>query len=82
MHPIEMHHYVSLTPDGMYHVQNMAGALVGQHHVHSQRGFGKWKRNISKKYIHIDKADSCECGLEPGYVREYDGRVWFNESLK
>jgi hypothetical protein len=77
-----MHHYVSLTPDGLYHVQNMAGTLIGQHHVHSEEGFGKWKKPIDKKYIHTEKAEFCACGLGAGSVKEYDGRIWFNDKYK
>jgi hypothetical protein len=78
----EMHHYVSLTLDRLYHVQNMAGAMIGQHHVHSHDGFRKWKKKINKKYLHMEKAEFCACGLEPGYVKEYDGRIWFNEDFE
>jgi len=78
----EMHHYVGLTPDGLYHVQNMVGPFEGQHHVHTEAGYRKWKKGIDKKRIHAGETDSCMCGLEPGYIRDCDGRVWFNEKYK
>jgi hypothetical protein len=75
----EMHHYVTVTPGGQYHVQNMVGSMIGQHHVHSEQGFRKWKRKIDKKYIHLERGEFCVCGLGPGYVKEFDGRVWLNK---
>ncbi len=78
----EMRHYVALTPDGQYHVQNVVGAFPGQHHVHSEQGYMKWKRSINRKYLHEEIAEFCPCGLEPGYVKEHDGRVWLNEEYK
>ena len=78
----EMRHYVGVTPDGLYHVQNMVGPYFGQHHVHTEKGYITWKKKIDKKYIHFEEADFCVCGLQPGYVKEYDGRVWFNEKFK
>jgi hypothetical protein len=80
--PWEMHHYVSLTPDGLYHVQNMLGVMIGQHHVHTEQDYNSWKKGIDKKYIHLEKAEFCPCGLEAGYVKEFDGRVWFNGKPK
>jgi len=77
-----MRHYVALTPDGLYHVQNMIGAMIGQHHVHTEKGYKEWKKDIDKKYLHLEKAEFCACGLEPGYVKDHDGRVWFNEKFK
>jgi hypothetical protein len=77
-----MQHYVALTPDGLYHVQNMIGVMVGQHHIHTEKGYQEWKKAIDKKYIHEEIAEFCPCGLEPGYVKEHDGRVWFNEKFK
>jgi len=80
--PFVMRHYVAITPDGLYHVQNMIGAMVGQHHVHTEKGYKMWNNGIDKKYLHLEKAEFCPCGLEPGYVKEFDGRVWFNEKFK
>lgn len=81
-HLPDMRHYVALTPDGMYHVQNIVGTMIGQHHVHTEQGYMKWKKGIDKKYLRIENAEFCPCGLEPGYVKEYDGRVWLNEKYK
>ncbi|MGD0919926.1 MAG: hypothetical protein ABSB22_26100 [Thermodesulfobacteriota bacterium] len=77
-----MRHYVALTPDGLYHVQNMVGAMIGQHHVHTEKGYKEWKKDIDKKYFHLETGEFCACGLEPGYVKDHDGRVWFNEKFK
>ena len=77
-----MRHYVALTPDGLYHVQNMIGTMIGQHHVHIEKGYKEWKKDIDKEYLHLEKAEFCACGLEPGYVKDHDGRVWFNEKFK
>ena len=77
-----MRHYVALTQDGLYHVQNMVGAMIGQHHVHTEKGYKEWKKDIDKKYLHLEKTEFCACGLETGYVKEHDGRVWFNEKFK
>ena len=85
-HPIpvsaEMHHYVGLTPDGLYHVQNMVGPYEGQHHVHTEAGYKKWKRGIDKKRIHLEEAESCACGLESGYIKSSDGTVCFDEKYR
>ncbi len=80
--PTEMHHYVSLTPDGFYHVENMVGAMAGQHHVHSGQSYRKWKKGIGREYLHFEKAEFCACGLGPGYVKEFNGDVWFNEEFE
>jgi hypothetical protein len=62
----EMYHYVALTPDGLYHIQNIVGTMIGQHHVHSEQGYVKWKEHIDKKYLLMERVESCPCGLEPG----------------
>jgi len=72
-----MRHYVTLTPDGLYHVENIVGPYPGQHHIHTEQGYRRWRSNIDKKYIHLEEGELCVCGLEPGYVLEYDGRVWY-----
>jgi hypothetical protein len=77
-----MRHYVALTPDGLYHVQNVVGAMPGQHHIHSEQGYIKWKKNIDKKYIQEEIAEFCPCGLESGHVKEHDGGACFNEKYK
>ena len=77
-----MQHHVALTPDGLYHVQNMIGAMIGQHHVHTEKGYKEWKKDIDKKYLHMEKAEFCACGLEPGYVKDHDSRIWFKEKFK
>ena len=75
---IEMHFYVTKTPDGLIHVQNFIRGLRGQHHIHNEDSFKRWKKDIDPKYIHVSEG-SCDCGLKLGQVREYDGHVWFND---
>jgi hypothetical protein len=77
-----MRHYVALTPDGLYHVQNMVGTMIGQHHVHSENGYKEWKSKVDEKDIHLEESEFCPCGLEAGYVKEFDGRVWFNKKYR
>jgi hypothetical protein len=79
---IPMHHYASRTSDGLYHVQNMLGPYAGQHHVHTEKGYREWSKKLNKRYLHIEDAESCPCGLKPGYVREHDGRVWFKKEFE
>jgi len=78
----EMHFYITKTEDGLIHVQNYIrgiGGGIGQHHVHNEDSFKRWKKDIDPKYLHISKEKTCNCGLKLGYVREYDGHVWFND---
>ena len=78
-----MRHYVALTPDGLYHVQNMIGAMIGQHHVHTEKGYKEVEEGHRQEVHSLEEmAEFCACGLEPGYVKEHDGRVWFNEKFK
>lgn len=72
-----MRHHVTRTPDGKYHVQNVVMGHYGQHHVHTKSGFEKWVREtkINKDDLTITDG-SCECGISPSHVREYDGQVW------
>jgi hypothetical protein len=77
-----MHHYASRTSDGLYHVQNMLGPYPGQHHVHTEKGYIQWSKKVDKKYLHLEDAESCPCGLKPGYVREHEGRVRLNSEFE
>lgn len=63
----EMHHYVTICQDGTYHVQNMAGTMLGQHHVHDRQGYEIWFNNprIDKEHVHKTEGD-CKCGLKAG----------------
>ena len=78
---IEMHYYVTIAPTKEVHIQNMVMNMAGEHHIHSWKGFFKWKRNIDRKFIHI-KNGECDCGLKIGDVKEYDGKVWHNEKFR
>jgi len=80
MWDLTMRFYVTETPDGLIHVQNVIGPFLGQHHVHTKEGYEKWKRSgkIKKKNIIYQKGE-CNCGLKPSQVREYDGHVWTSD---
>lgn len=78
----EMHFYVTKTPNGLYHVQNYVMGMRGQHHIHDEESFKRWRKGIDQKFIHVSNG-SCDCGLtKSGQVREYDGREWFNERFE
>lgn len=66
----EMHFYVTITKNKLYHVQNAIMGMMGQHHVHDKEGFEDWKKagGIEEQYIHISKGQ-CNCGLKEGQVR-------------
>jgi hypothetical protein len=76
------HHYAGRTPDGLYHAQNTLGPYAGQHHVHTEKGYLQWSKEIDKRYLHLGDMTACPCELEPGYVREHDGTVWFNKEFE
>jgi len=77
-----MHFYATKTPNGLYHVQNFVGGLRGQHHVHNEASFQKWKAQIDPENLKITEG-TCNCGLaESGQVREYDGREWSNDTFE
>ena len=75
---------VKRNKDGTVHVQNivlhMGIIYKGQHHVHTEEGFRKWlEENKIDKDSLIYLEGECDCGLKAGYVKEYDGKVWFDE---
>lgn len=75
-----MHFYVTQTPDGLYHVQNMVMGMSGQHHVHMKKGFNHWKADLEPGDISYTKG-VCDCGLKPGWVRDHDGPTHYNPDL-
>jgi len=77
-----MFHYATETPDGLIHVQNYVMGLSGQHHVHTKEGFRAWLKiaKVRKRDVSIRKG-SCNCGLKPSEVREYDGRKWKSDDF-
>jgi hypothetical protein len=77
----EMRFYITKTRDGFYHVQNVVGTFFGQHHVHTEKGFKKWSRNISKKNLIKQGNGSCDCCLSAGEVKSHDGHVTFNSNF-
>ena len=76
--PTKMVHYVTKTPDGLYHVQNMVVpmAMKGQHHVHTEKGFNNWVEEvgIAEDNLRISEGN-CGCGLIASQVRDHHGRV-------
>lgn len=78
----QMDFFVSHLPDGTYHVQDKTGPHFGQHHVHSKEGFERWekKRKLGGA-ISIGVAPNCDCGLAVGFVKECNGKVWFNAAF-
>lgn len=65
----KMTHYISRSADGLVHVTNAAGGMVGQHHVHTEKEFGKWAEGIeASAIVEMDKA-KCNCGLKAGEVK-------------
>lgn len=77
----EMHHFAQKGRDGNIHVQNMVAGMFGQHHVHTKRGFGRWRKEVGAT-VKWEGPGPCNCGLKPGQVREYDGHVWSNPQFK
>jgi len=73
---IRMSHYVTITEDGSYHVQNAVMGMFGQHHVHTKKDFNDWvrKNKIAKEDIIYlnDCVDGhkCDCGLKPGESKD------------
>lgn len=63
---------VTITPDGLYHVQNGVAGMLGQHHVHSKEGFEAWRKPDDD--IRMGEG-ACACGLGDGDVRDHTGRV-------
>ena len=61
---------VTHTPDGLYHCQNYIYGLPGQHFVTAEVPDDR-PTDVSE--------GTCDCGLELGQCREYDGRVWKKE---
>ena len=74
----EMRFYFFKTKDGLYHVQNAVAGLLGQHHVHTEKGFKKWSKNIPKKNLINQGKGTCDCGLSAGDVKSHEGHVTFN----
>jgi len=82
MMSLRMIHCAIETPDGLIHVQNYVMGLRGQHHVHTKDGFKAWLKiaNLHKRDVSIQKG-SCDCGLTPSEVKEYDGRKWKSDKF-
>lgn len=76
-----MHHFATIYDNGTVHVQNCVAGMDGQHHVHTLKGYRKWKKDVGGRNAIDTKAKPgamCDCGLAPGQMREYDGKVWEN----
>lgn len=76
MMEIRMRHYVTVTKDGLYHVQNAVMGHFGQHHVHTKRDFEAWvkKNKIAQEDIIMMEGcvngNECNCGLKAGEVKD------------
>ncbi len=64
--------YTSQDREGNIHVQNAAAGALGQHHVHSPAGFARWRKPGDSIQ---DVGGHCDCGLIPGQVKGYEGKV-------
>lgn len=74
---------VSKTGDNLIHVQNIVGGHEGQHHVHSEKGFEKWRKESVPKGIEIKiEPRACPCGLTVGQVKEINGKTWLNANFE
>lgn len=78
----EMHFYVWRSRDDTYHVQNIVMGHLGQHHVHSERSYRRWAKKVDRRLIHYMGEKECDCNLKPGYIREYDGAVWYKPEFE
>ena len=74
-----MHFYVTITPNGAYHVQNAVAGLLGQHHVHSKAGFERWRQPSDDL---VESYGDCDCGLQVSQVRDHTGHVWNNPNFE
>lgn len=82
MMTIRMTYHVTITEDGFYHVQNVVMGHLGQHHVHTKKGYEFWLKNINNKEdIKVSKG-KCNCDLNAGDVREYDGHIWHKQEFE
>ena len=75
---LTMMHYVTETPDGLLHVTNAVGGMIGQHHVHTPESFDGWMGGRPDLGIgpvdpsNIEReAGTCSCGLESGEMRDH-----------
>jgi len=80
-HLISMSFYVSKDKNGNIHVQNAIMGHLGQHHVHTPKGFKKWAKDIDKEDIH-NLDGLCDCGLILGQVKDHEGNVSYNSDFK
>ena len=80
---IDMRFAVDITPDGLYHVTNMVRGMKGQHHVHTEESYDRWKAqgNISDDRIMISEG-TCNCDMKAGAVEEYDGHRWHSDRFE
>ena len=78
----DMHHTATIYDDGTVHVQNTIMGMSGQHHVHTLKGYRRWKKDVTHardtEETKATPGARCNCGLVSGQTREYDGKVWEN----
>jgi hypothetical protein len=75
-----MKFYVYRNEDGTIHVQNVLMGHFGQHHVHNEDGFNKWKEGVLASAIEVMEG-CCNCDLKPSQVRNHTGKVWTNDKF-
>ncbi|KKK66917.1 hypothetical protein LCGC14_2959270 [marine sediment metagenome] len=61
-----MKHYVFRNKDGSVHVQNAVGGMFGQHHIHDEVSFGRWRVQIADRSLEMMEGD-CDCCGKPGF---------------
>jgi len=77
----KMHFYYHRDTKGLIHVQNAVMGYLGQHHVHTEKGFEKWKNGISPDVLHESETQDCDCGLKPREARSHDGHITKTEEV-
>ena len=80
MFDVRMIHYVTIYDDGTVHVQNAVMGMPGQHHVHTLKGYKRWKKDVKVEKdcceeTKAKKGQKCDCGLKPGQTKDHEGHV-------
>lgn len=65
----EMTFHCTKESDGTIHVQNAVMGMMGQHHIHTQADFDRWKADIDEGSIQWFDCGPCDCGLSAGEVK-------------
>ena len=70
--------YIYRNKDETIHVQNVFMGHFGQHHVHTEEGFKKWKKDINEAEFSVMSRD-CDCGLKASQVKDHHGNITTND---